>query len=174
MDAGTVRKELGMFDKFGEMNSFEEINELAENLFNEGDLDSIKIMATENGISEEYIDMYLQGDIPFLCDVLTAAMGKLDVECQELKPQEIMEDWTEYLRGQCMEDEAIAVAVRKKGKSLKGCIGTLLKWSFGNQQQIDKDIVKEAGVSAGRVTLGIPGMGRAKQIIRDYYLGKQV
>ena len=171
MDAGTVRKGIDMFDKFGEFDSCEEINELAENLFNEGDMESIKIVAVENGISEEYADMYLQGDIPFLCDALTAAMGKLDVECQELKPQEVMEDWVEYLRGQCMEDEDMAVAVRKKGKSLKGCIGALLKWSFGNQRQIDKEIIKAAGVNAGRVTLGIPGMGRAKQIIRDYYLG---
>lgn len=28
-----------MFDKFGELNSYKEINELAENLFNEGDID---------------------------------------------------------------------------------------------------------------------------------------
>lgn len=43
--------------KFGEFDSFEEINELAENLFNEGDTDtdSIKVMAAENGIPEEMI-----------------------------------------------------------------------------------------------------------------------
>ena len=70
-----------------------------------------------------------------------------------------------------MENELIAFQVRKKGKSLKGMIGALLKWSFGNQQQIDKDIIKAAGVSAGRVTLGIPGMGRAKKIIEEYYMG---
>ena len=29
-----------MFTKFGEMNSYKEINELAENLFNEGDIKS--------------------------------------------------------------------------------------------------------------------------------------
>ena len=45
------------------------------------------------------------------------------------------------------------------------------KWSFSNQQQIDKDIIKAAGVSAGKVTLGIPGMARAKKIITDYYMG---
>ena len=78
----------------------------------------------------------------------------------------------EYLRGQCMEREDMACAVRKKGKSLKGCIAELLKWSFGNQQAVDKDIIKAAGVTAGRVTLGIPGMARAKQIIKDYYMGK--
>ena len=161
-----------MFDVFGEFDHFEEINELAENLFNEGDTESIKIVAVENGISEEVMEMYIGGDIPMICDAVSAALGKLDVEAVELKPKEIMEDWVEYIRCQCMEDEALAVAVRRKGKSLKGCIAELLKWSFGNQQQIDKEIIKAAGVSAGRVTLGIPGMGRAKKIIREYYLGK--
>ena len=161
-----------MFDKFGEMNSFGEINELAENLFNEGDSTSLYEMAKENGIDKEYVDMYLAGDIPALCDALTAALGKIDAEVAELKPKEIMEDWAEYLRGQCMENETLAFNVRKKGKSLKGCIAALLMWSFKNQQAVDKDIIKAAGVSAGRVTLGIPGMARAKQIITDYYMGK--
>lgn len=160
-----------MFEKFGEMDSFGEINELAENLFNEGDMESLKVMAEENGIDKDIVDLYLQGEVPVLCDPLTAALGKIDIECAELKPKEIMEDWVEYLKSQCMENEMIAFQVRKKGKSLKGMIGALLKWSFGHQQQIDKDIIKAAGVSAGRVTLGIPGMGRAKQIIRDYYMG---
>ena len=53
-----------MFDKFGEMNSYKEINELADNLFNEGDQESLKEMAKENGIMQEFVEMYLQGDIP--------------------------------------------------------------------------------------------------------------
>lgn len=161
-----------MFDKFGEMDSFGEINELADNLFNEGDTASIKTMAKENGIDKEYVEMYLSGDIPVLCDAMTAALGKIDVEVADLKPKEIMEDWVEYLRGQCMENELLAFNVRKKGKSLKGCIAALLMWSFKNQQPIDKGIIKAAGVSAGKVTLGIPGMARAKQIITEYYMGK--
>lgn len=116
--------------------------------------------------------MYLSGDIPVLCDAMTAALGKIDVEVADLKPKEIMEDWVEYLRGQCMENELLAFNVRKKGKSLKGCIAALLMWSFKNQQPIDKGIIKAAGVSAGKVTLGIPGMARAKQIITAYYMGK--
>lgn len=161
-----------MFEKFGEMSSYKELNELADNLFNEGDVESLKEMAKENGIGSEYVEMYLQGKIPELCDSLTAALGKIDVETEELKPKEIMEDWVEYLRGQCMENEILAHQVRKKGKSLKGCIAALLSWSFKNQNTVDKDIVKAAGVSAGRVTLGIPGMGRAKKIITEYYMGK--
>lgn len=163
-----------MFEKFGEMNSFEEINELAENLFNEGDTESLKAMAKENGIPDEYVQMYLEGDIPTLCDAQMAAVGKIEAEARELKPKEIMEDWVEYIKGQCLESEETARAVRMKGKNLKGCIAVLLSWSFKNQQQIDKDIVKAAGVKAQRVTLGIPGMGRAKKLIREYYLRKQV
>ena len=161
-----------MFDKFGEMNSYKETNELAENLCNEGDAESLREMAEENGIPEEFVEMYLNGDTPELCDAETAALGKIDVEAAELKPAEIMEDWVEYVRGRCMENGLVAHQVRKKGKSLKGCIAALLKWSFGHQKQIDKDIIKAAGVTAGKVTLGIPGMGTAKKIIMDYYLGK--
>ena len=102
-----------MFEKFGELNSFGEINELAENLFNEGDTESLRAMAKENGIQSDFVDMYLQGEIPALCDQLTAALGKIDVEVAELKPKEIMEDWVEYLRGQCMENELLAFNVRK-------------------------------------------------------------
>ena len=161
-----------MFDKFGEFNSYTEINELAENLFNEGDLESIKIVAKENGIPQEIVDMYLNGEVPMLCDALTAALGKIEVEAEVLKPKEIMEDWVEYLKGQCMESEILAHQIRKEGKSLKGMLAELLKWSFKNQQAIDKDILKAAGVNASKVTLGIPGMGRAKQIIKEYYMRK--
>ena len=41
-----------MFEKFGEFDSYGEINELAENLLNEGDTESLKVMAKENGIKE--------------------------------------------------------------------------------------------------------------------------
>lgn len=161
-----------MFERFGELESAKEINELAVNLFNEGDMESLRVMAAENGIPEVFVELFCDGEIRELCDPMTAALGKIEVESAELQPKEIMEDWVEYLRGQCMENELLAFNVRKKGKSLKGCIAALLMWSFKNQQTVDKDIIKAAGVSAGKVTLGIPGMARAKQIITDYYMGK--
>lgn len=74
-----------MYDKFGEMSSYTEINELAENLANEGDIESLREMAKENGIPEDFVDLYLEGDIPNLCDALTAAVGKLEVEAADLK-----------------------------------------------------------------------------------------
>lgn len=160
-----------MFDKFGEMDSYKEINTLAENLFNEGDIESLRNMATENGISEDFVELYLSGEIMELCDGQTAAYGKIDVEVKELKIKGIMEDWLEYLRVQISDNDLLAHRVRMKDKSLKGCIAALLKWSFKNQVPVDKEILKAAGVTAGKVTLGIPNMGKAKEIIRNYYLG---
>lgn len=160
-----------MFDKFGEMSSYKEINTLAENLFNEGDIESLRNMATENGISEDFVELYLSGEIMELCDGQTAAYGKIDVEVKELKIKGIMEDWLEYLRVQISDNDLLAHRVRMKDKSLKGCIAALLKWSFKNQVPVDKEILKAAGVTAGKATLGIPNMGKAKEIIRNYYLG---
>lgn len=57
-----------MFEKFGEMSSYTEINELAANLLQEGDIDSLKELAKENGIPDDYVEMYLEEAIPSLCD----------------------------------------------------------------------------------------------------------
>lgn len=160
-----------MFDKFGEMSSYKEINTLAENLFNENDIKSLKEMAKENGIPKDFVELYLSGDIMELCDAETAAYGKIDVEVAKLKPKGIMEDWVEYLRVQISDNDLLAHRVRLKSKSLKGCITALLKWSFKNQVPVGKEILKAAGVTAGKVTIGIPAMGKAKEIILDYYLG---
>ena len=160
-----------MFDKFGEMSSYTEINELAANLLQEGDLDNLKELAKENGIPDDYVEMYLEETIPSLCDSASAAIGKIDMECAELKPKELMLDWVEYIKGLCMENEMIAHQVRKKGKTLQGCIAALLTYSFKNQITVSKEIIKAAGVSTSKVTFGVPGMAKAKQLIRDYYLG---
>lgn len=160
-----------MYDRFGEFGSAEGINETAVNLRKEGDRESIRILAEENGIDGDIVEAFLDGDILFLCDAMSAAIGKVEVEAKEMKAAEIMADWAEYIKARCFEDEDMARAVRKKGKSLKGCIGELLKWSFGHQIPIEGSILKAAGVNAGRCTLGIPGMGTAKRIITEYYLG---
>lgn len=160
-----------MWDRFGEFDSAAEINELAVNLRKEGDADSLKALARENGIDPDLAEAFLDGELLYLCDDMAAAIGKIEIEAAELKPVEIMADWVEYLKARCFEDAGTARAVRRKGKSLKGAIAALLTWSFKNQQAVDKDIIKAAGVSAGKVTLGIPGMARAKQLMAEYYLG---
>ena len=162
---------MGLYEKFGEFDSFTEINELAENLFNEGDVASIRILAGENGIADDFVEMYLTGDIPVLCDSMTAAVGKLDVEAEELKVVGLMKDWVEDVKVQCQENQVLAYKVRTKGKSLAGCIAALLSRSFRNQWTVPKEILKEAKVSASKVTFGVPDMGTAKEIITEYYMG---
>lgn len=159
-----------MFEKFGEFDSAEELNKTAAGLLQEGDTTSLLELASENGIEEGDAQDYIDGYALELANPLMAALGKLDVECNELKPEEIMADWVEYIRLRCAESEDMAAAVRRKGKNLEGCIAELLKWSFQNQKEVDSKILKAAGVKAGRCTLGIPGMGRAKQIIAEYYM----
>lgn len=160
-----------MFDTFGEFDSVEELNRTAEGLLKEGDTESLMILAEENGIDKGDAQDYIDGVVPELANALMAAWGKLDVECKELKPYGIMEDWVDYIKKRCSEDPEVAKAVRSKKKNLKGCIAELLKWSFKNAKPVDKDIMKAAGVNE-RCKLGIPGMGTARKIISKYYLGE--
>ena len=161
-----------MFDKFGEFDSAEEINETAAGLLEEGDLDGLREMAKENGFDEDDVQDYIDGIYPELANTYTAAWNKLEVEMKELKVCEIMEDWVEYIRIKMEEEEEMQRAIRKKGKSLQGCIAALLKWSWEHQNPVNKEVLKEAGVKDPRVTLGIPGMGTAKRVITKYYLGR--
>lgn len=162
-----------MYEIFGEMDSAEEINTAAGGLKDEGDRENLYRLAEENGIDSAFADMYMDGVTDGLCcDAATAALGKIEVEAAELKPAEIMADWVEYVRTLCGDDEEFARAVRRKGRSLKGCIGILLGWSFKARYKIDRDIIKAAGINCASVEIGIPGMGTAKRLIREYYLGK--
>lgn len=166
-----------MFDKFGEFDSAEEINRAVAAQLAEGDTEAILAIAEENGIDKEDAEDYINGYMDELVNPLMAAYGKLDVEAKELKPDGIMGDWLQYIKVRCSEDVNMAAAVRRKGKSLKGCITELMLWSFTNMKQVDKDIValakkKNKGLP-DRISLGIPGMGRAKQIITDYYLKEE-
>ena len=159
-----------MFDKYGEFDSAEEINEAAKAQLEEGDLKAIMEIALENGIDKEDADDYIDGIINILVTPLLGAYGKLDIESEELKPYEIMNDWVAYIRSTCQENPEMAVAVRRSDKSLKGCIAELLKWSLSNAKPVDKDILNACNIKYN-VTRGIPGIGTAKKLIREYYLG---
>lgn len=160
-----------MFDKYGEFDSWEELNMAAAGQKEEGDVNALKELAEENGIDPEDVQDYMDGVINELATDLTAAIGKLAIEAKDLKPSEIVTDWLEYIRSCAMEDEDMRKAIRKRGKSLIGCIGELLKWSYQNKYKVDDRIIKASGIKACGVEMGIPGMATAKRIIRKYYLG---
>lgn len=179
-----------MFDTYGEFDSFEEINARADELMNAGVRQGIIDLAKENGIPEEFAQAFIDGDIPYLCDAATAAVGKIEIERQETALEGVLEDWISYIEAECQEDEDLARAVRSKKKSLNGCIAELILASLLNQKQVDRaimdivekrvqvekiDLKKQTGIEPRWLQytkLGFPGMGAAKKLIRKYYLGR--
>ena len=129
-----------MFDKFGEFDSAEEINQAAEGLFNEGDHDNILVLAMENGIDAEIAQAYIAGEIPDITDPMMAAVGKIELERSGITDaffRDMKDDMINYLLTACTE-ESFARAVRRKGKSLKGCF-----------EHCKKEIEKALGRSNG-------------------------
>lgn len=164
-----------MFDQFGEFDSWEEINEAAQGQKNEGDKESLINLAVENGIDKEDAEDYFDGILSELCNPILAAQGKLKIEKEEYKKhnkeKNIIDDWISYIENLVSTNDDFTLQIRKKGKSIKGCIGALLKYSFGHQVNVDKDILKESGIKASKVTMGIPCMQQAHKIIKEYYGG---
>lgn len=74
-----------MFDRFGEFDSVQELNEAADGLLNEGDIESLKVLAKENGIDEADVQDYIDGYSEDLATVSMAAFGRLFAEEQEAK-----------------------------------------------------------------------------------------
>ena len=160
-----------MFDIFGEFDSYEEINKAAEGLKTEGDIESLKKLAKENGIADHDVTFYLDSHSMGLCTAVTAALGKISLETEELKPQYIENDWVEYIQQQVLENEAFALAVRKKGKSIFGAEAAILKYAHDNMFKPSDRILEAAGMKGKNVKLGMPGWAREKKIIKEYYLG---
>ncbi len=163
-----------LWKKFGEFDSWEEINAAAEGLKNEGDTESLYALAEENGIDKEDAEEYFNDpDMKELCTPIMAALGKLDVEAKALGlPKDILiNDWVAYVRLYISEDPAVAREIRKKEKSLVGCLAEILKASFNNQWTVPGEITKAAKISASRVTFGVVSTAECNRISKGYYGG---
>lgn len=168
-----------MFEKFGEFNSAEEINAVAKVKLIDGKIDELYAFAKENGIDADDVDEFVMGYTEELVTVLSAAVGKIEVESEHLKIEGILKDWTGTILHQCMEDQEICKTVRRKEKSLKGCMAALIKFAFENKVQVSDEIVKVTKVMhngkeeqmRSPLFLGVPNNTQVKKIIREYYLG---
>ena len=109
---------MALFERFGEFDSVEELNMTAEGLKEEGDLESLKVLAEENGLDAADAEDYADGIVMELASDLMAAAGKIAVESKELGIDGIMSDWKDTVIEECAEDKAFCAAVRKKGKYL--------------------------------------------------------
>lgn len=153
---------------FGEFKSVEELNMAAEGLKEEGDLESLKKLAKENGIDEDDAIDYFEGAFEELANASMAAIGKIDLERAELKLGEILDDWANYIKAEATESEEVAAGVMRH--SLADCIAELLKYSYKHANPVPDAIMKAAGIGR-QCSLGMPGAGTAKKIIREFYLG---
>lgn len=68
-----------LFERFGEMD-LEELNKAAEGLKKEGDLDSLRALALENGLDPEDVADYVAGDVKQLATLRQAALGRIKVQ----------------------------------------------------------------------------------------------
>lgn len=162
---------MALYEKYGEFDSYEEINEAAANQKAQGDLEAVKEIAKENGIDEMDLEDFLNGDVDTLCTLTSAAAGKLTVEKEELEMVELMSDWEMWIEKECQENPDFAAAVRKKGKSLAGVMAKLMDYAFSNAIDVPREILKHSKNKASKVTFGVPGMTTVARLIREYYLG---
>ena len=127
-----------MFDKFGEFDSVEELNKAAEGLLKEGDLESLRALAEENGIDCADTEDYIDGIVPELATVLMAAVGRMDVEQREIeKISNPMErkgllNILSLTRDEAKE-ETMAKAVMKKGKRISGIQKAMYEEAYKNR-----------------------------------------
>lgn len=111
-----------MYEIFGNFDSYEEINACAEGLKAEGDLENIKKLAKENGIPENLADAYISGAMEELTGWMDAAIGKLEVEGENYKNNQIpVEPVLDYLKSLCIEAQ-FAMAVRRRTKTIENCM----------------------------------------------------
>ena len=149
-----------MFEKFGEFDSVEELNMAAEGFVKEGDIDSVYMLAEENGIDKEDADDYLDGITEELATLPMAAQGRLDIEEKDKTVKDAMEKMAMsvimlMLRGMC-ESEEMQRAVLKKGKRAKNILQAM-------REEAKKNARGGMGISCGTDR-------QLRGIIKFYYL----
>lgn len=141
-----------LFHDFGEMGSATELNLCAEGLLEEGDIESLKVFATENGFTEKdatqwIVDRETFPDKPF-CNAISAASAKLNLEAKN----DVEKQAAELLSSE-LDDLDLAIGIRKKGKRLKDAFGKVEGYAK-NHKNGNKAIVSD---------------GKALEIMKKYY-----
>lgn len=163
-----------MFDKFGEFDSAEEINRAACAQREEGDEEAVYLLAEENGIDRIEAEDFVRGHTNELTNPVLAAIGKLEIEEQDLKLGGVLTDWTEELKIRCLLNEVFARAVRKKGKDLAGFLALTAETGYQNRTVVDKRIVDKTKqvkkiVGSHDFSIGIPTKKERRELACKYY-----
>ena len=172
-----------MEKKFGIFNTVEELNRSAAAQKAEGDLEALIGLAVENGLEKEDAEDYMDSDDPedFLCNATMAAIGKLNMEEQDLHLESQMKDWkdfivqmlTDYPLDHSEDGAALANAVFNPDKKLLDVLAAGLKLASENRVTVDRRITKAAGLPESAGQIGMCGRDDLKKIILDYYMGEK-
>jgi len=165
-----------MYEKFGEFDNVATLNQKAAELKEAGKEKELKELAKENGIDDVDAEDYLDGTIDELTTPVLAAIGKIAVECKEYKVTSVVRDWISELEAQIVEDEQLAIAVKRRDKSIAGYIAAIIEESYKNLVTIDGRIVKLCPnvskiMGSHPLTLGGSDKKTCRRLIREYYLG---
>ena len=150
-----------MFEKFGEFDTYKELNKTAEGLKKEGDMESLKILAKENGLFTDSCDDYADGYTDALCNSLEASIGRLQIEEKDSKLCDEVKRVIYTMANEMCSDESeeFREAVTKKGKRLEKIMDAMREHARSNAKG-------NVGVAAGTDR-------KLKSIIRAYYMGSE-
>ena len=120
-----------LFDKFGEFDSYTELNMSAAGLKEEGGFEGLKELAKENGIDEYDVEDYIDGVVDELTTPTTAALGRLkvDLESTDGPAKAMCEFYSKFAEVLIMENEKVAAGVMKKGVRIKGIYDALYQYA---------------------------------------------
>lgn len=164
-----------MWDKFGELNSAEEINAMAEKLRAEGKAEDIYTLAAENGIDKEMADMFTAEDIDFICDEQTAACGKLDMELKDYQKRYVANaiEVTDALKNMTAREQ-IRLSVHKHGVEIDiDTTGEELAKAVRQKGKVLNDILKDVFTRAQEIhNAGNPASDMVIPMVTHEYLKK--
>ena len=164
-----------LYEKFGEFDSAMEINRAAAAQLAEGDKEAIMILAKENGIDEMDAQDYIDGMMPELCNLMTAATGKVQVEAESLGLALTMELWVEHIINMIGFDDGdqLKIGIRRKGKSLAELFGKLVVEASRTRKNTPREVVDAARKIDSSIPSTLPigdvTKKRFEEIVKEYY-----
>ena len=160
-----------MEKKFGIFHTIEELNRAAAAQKKEGDYEALKGLALENNLTEMDAEDYFEGDYEPFCTPLDAAIGRLEMEAEELRLRSQLMDWKNMIISFCEDNPKLCEGVFSPDKNLLTVLAKALKLASKNRITVDSRIIKEAGLPESAAQIGMVGKDELKKIVEAYYLG---
>lgn len=159
-----------MFDKFGPL-TYEELNKTAEGLKMEGDIESLILLAEENGLEKEDAEDYADEVVDTFTTPVEAAIGKIKVESEylNLAQSTTLSGMRDLIAYTVTQNEKLQTAAHDQEKSLAKCLGKLVAEASRTRYKLPDEIAIAAGIPT--VYMGDVSKERAKE--RDKQLAAQ-